>query len=104
MRDDKVNSKLLPCLTFCPWHTFKKKGFFYNRGMLNQNTFQINDIFVDDTVKRITNSSKFWIKDVASFILGRCVTVCYLEAMGFIGGFTLELRKNWDVVIFIHNR
>ena len=72
--------------------------------MLDKNTFQINDIFVDDTVKIITNSSAFWIKEVASYVLGRCVTVCYLKPMGFIGGFTLELRKNWDVVICIHNR
>ncbi len=69
-------TKLLPCITVCPWQAFKKQGFFYNHTLLMQESFEMNEIFVDVNNYSVLNSTKHCIEEIQSVYFGRCYMVC----------------------------
>jgi hypothetical protein len=71
--------KLLPCFTFYPFQAFKDPGFYWNSDLLKKNTFGLEDILEESSLKMIKNASSFWIAETSSVFYGRCFTICYLE-------------------------
>ena len=63
-------TKLLPCITVCPWQAFKKQGFFYNRTILMQETFGKGEIFVDVKGYSHFDKSKYSIEEIQSVYFG----------------------------------
>lgn len=71
--------KELPCVTACPWKPFKRQGLFYNRRMLDQETLEKEEIFLENDLSHIFNRSLFSIDEIRSVIFGRCYRVCHLK-------------------------
>ena len=102
-RDDIQKKKILPPLTFCPWPAYRKHGFYFNKKLLDENTFALEDIFQPDTVKELRNQSIFKIKEVRNYQMGKCFTLTALNAFPKYGGFNLMLKKNFDLILYIHS-
>ena len=104
LRNDEIQKKKLPCLSFCPWPAFKRNGFYFNSKLLKENTYGIEDVFTNFTLLDISNTSMYFVKEVQSFLTGRCFTVCHIEERGLQDGIFLKLKKNWDITLYIHPR
>ena len=102
LRDDEIEKKKLPCFSFCPWPAFKRSGFYFNNNLLRENTYAIEDFFTNETLSDISNSSKYLVREVKSYLIGRCFTVCHLEEIKLERGILLQLKKLWDIMVYIH--
>lgn len=86
-------TKFLPCITVCPWQAFKKHGLFYNKKILLQETFGMDEIFVDAKVYSVFNKSAYSIEEIQSVYFGRCYMVCPVRPS----------KQNWAAYIFFNN-
>ena len=68
----------LPAITFCPGVAFKNKGPFYNENDFVANAYDLSDIFLEKTVKKIKNSHQYEVKEVRNVLQGRCYTISIL--------------------------
>jgi hypothetical protein len=50
--------------------------------MTKENTFQLEDIFQNETLQLITNKTNFFIKEFHTLFLGTCYTICTLTYVG----------------------
>ena len=66
----------LPCVTFCPVAAFKQRGLYYEEKSYLENTFRLEDIFHDYTLKQFENKTIFLIKELHTLFLGTCYTLC----------------------------
>ena len=102
--DDK---KLLPCFTFCPVPAFKVDdlSLSYTSKTYKENTFKLDDIFSEDTVKTLKNPTEFTITETECVILGICQTICKLKKVeAFDFSFSLQMKRSWDVNIYFHSQ
>jgi hypothetical protein len=103
-RDEKITKKPLPPLTFCPWPAFKKRGFHFNRKKLDENTFGLDDIFQPDTVTVLKNKTRYEIKEIRNYYIGKCFTMRSLISFRKIEeGVLLKFKKTFDITLFIHS-
>jgi len=66
-------SRLLPSITICPLPSFKTRGKFYNVAAYLNNTFGIEDIFEEETMKQLLHNTTFYEhKEVFTLLTGRC--------------------------------
>lgn len=72
-------TKKMPCITACPWEAFKKRGLFYNRKLLDEETFEKEDIFLHTEGYQVFNPRLFSIEEIRSIHFGRCFMVCPLN-------------------------
>ena len=101
-RDDQVTSKKFPCLTFCPWPAFRKRGFYYNDKMLKENTFDLEDVFQNTTVVELNNKTLYDVKELKNYMTGRCFIVCPLRKYSKVEPVTFLLKKSWDINLYVH--
>ena len=105
--ENPEEKKLLPCFTFCPLPPFKTDdlSLSYTRKAYKENTFKLNDVFSDETVKILKNATEFAITETESVILGVCQTICKLQKVeAFDFSFSLQMRRSWDVNIYFHSK
>jgi hypothetical protein len=76
-KDQDVESKLLPCLTFCPWTAFKEEGFYFDNDMFLRNSFEKEELF--SNVTQFSNKSLFLFQEIKGIFIGRCYMLCYLK-------------------------
>ena len=97
-------SDLFPCITFCPLPGFKSKGFFFTNRSYFDNTHDMKDLFADNTLKEFENTSVYHVKEMKTHYSGRCFTVCIVEKMGREDSKILNLKKNLNIRLYLHNR
>ena len=102
-RDEKIKEKPLPPITFCPWPGFKKRGFYFNKLLLDENTFGLEDIFQPKTVKDLRNKTAFEIKEIKNHMTGKCFMIRSLISSQKGNGVYLHLKKKFDLTLFIHS-
>ncbi len=73
--DEGHTKKLLPYLTFCPWPAFRNKEFYFTEADYLNNTFDLGDIFDEETVSNLTNLDLYFLKEVRTLAYGRCYTI-----------------------------
>ena len=88
------DSKDMPCITACPWEAFKHRGLFYNRKLLDEGTFDKEDIFLNQEEYPIFNRSLFSIEEIRSIHFGRCFMVCSTKPFKRNEDFSLMLQYN----------
>jgi hypothetical protein len=77
-RSDKEDDrKYLPSFTFCPWPVYKTRGLHYNPEDFKKNTFNLEEIFYNDTLIDLKNSSLYSFNETWSVHYGRCHTINY---------------------------
>ena len=68
------------------------------------NTFELEDIFNNNTSDNLRSPANFSIKEVHSLYFGRCYTINKLKGVVlFEADFSYSLQKEWDVLVYIHN-
>jgi hypothetical protein len=65
-------------------------------------SFQMEDIFFQETIDNLKNESKFILRKVRSELLGQCFTVQRREKVGVNVYDTYVLKRNVDLTLFIH--
>jgi hypothetical protein len=90
-------------MTFCPRPGFKKKGFFYSEKSFFENSFTLEDTFVDETVASLKNETLYFSKNTSSQAWGNCFTLCCLIPVSLRStSFVLGLKTSFDVIVFVH--
>jgi hypothetical protein len=78
-RTHKDQEKLLPCLTLYALPAYRSKGFYYTNRSFVENTFNIEDIFDEQTLKELRNKTLYHVTETNSLFYGRCFTICHLK-------------------------
>jgi hypothetical protein len=67
-------------------------------------SFQMEDIFFQQTIDKLKNESKFILRKVRSEFLGQCFTVQYREKVGgnVFDVYDFVLKRNVDITLFVH--
>jgi hypothetical protein len=76
-KEDDRKRKYLPSFTFCPWPVYKTRGLHYNPEDFKKNTFNLEEIFYNDTLIDLKNSSLYSFNETWSIHYGRCHTINY---------------------------
>ncbi len=104
-RDDKDGGKYLPCITVCPFKSFKTRQFHYKGDDYLQNTFTKEDIFEQRTLDSLSNTTIYDVKESLTFFLGICFTICH-KLKGGISENTiygcLYFKKSMNIKIYFH--
>lgn len=94
----------LPGMTFCSSRSFKTRGLHYNEQDFIQNAYKLEDIFGDETVSSLKNTSLFEVLEVRTEWNGLCHTIVVKEKDHRINRLLkrLTIKKDNDVTLFIH--
>jgi hypothetical protein len=65
-------------------------------------SFQMEDIFFQQTIDNLKNESKFILRKVRSELLGQCFTVQNIEKMGENQYDQYVLKRKVDITLFVH--
>jgi hypothetical protein len=90
-------TKLLPCITACPWQAFKRHGFYYNRKTLVQETFEKDEIFDEITKCSDLFTSEYTIEEIHCLFFGRCYMVCPVSPSGRNSGLYFIFKNSLDL-------
>ena len=99
---DGKESKLLPCLTFCPVPAFKTMDLYYTEESFRNNSFSLEDMFDLDTATRLRNKTLFSISESQDFQIGICQTICVMSKMKVLQYLYFGLKKERNVRLYLH--
>ena len=97
-----ATKKLFPCFTIRFLSPYKKRGFYYDIGQFQENAFGLNDIFENDTIVKLKNSSLFNMKEINSFLNGKCYSLCPLTLLALNETISLSIKNKQNVEILIY--
>ncbi len=76
-RHAKDGVKVLPCISFCAFDSFKYTGIYFNEESYLNCTYELNDIFDDEMVVSLSNNSEYYMVESKTLMAGRCYTACH---------------------------
>jgi hypothetical protein len=80
-------------------------GFFYSRKDFEEQTFSLDDIFDNQTVKELTNSSLFSVKTIHSIFYGKCYSISKLEKIAAFDFYVFfKFKTSFDVNLYVHTQ
>jgi hypothetical protein len=94
--------KLFPCLTIRSLAPYKKRGFFYDLDEFQENTFTLNDIFDNETVQNLKNLSLFHLKEINSYVHGKCFSLCPQTWLDLDEIISLPIKNERNVEILVY--
>ena len=92
--------QVLPCLIVRPIAAYKKHGFYFTDKDYDENTFQLEDIFHSETVKRLKNASEYFVETINTLVYGKCFRICYLEELLPQTADRLVLKRDKDYLVY----
>ena len=93
-----VNEKVLPCITACPWESFKRRGFYFNSSKFMKETFDLEEVFIlKGFGYDYTNGSLYSFDEIKSMYLGRCYMSCHLKPVKKRAQVFFAVRKERDI-------
>ncbi len=95
---------MFPCFTICYLSPYKKRGFYYDLAQFQKNTFGLNDIFQNDTIIKLSNSSEFVVKEIHSILHGKCYPLCPLTLLALNEVISLSIKNKQNVEILIYSQ
>jgi hypothetical protein len=103
-KNAKEESKLPPCFTARPYISYRKKGFHFTEEEFERNTFNLDDIFHEETVQEFRNNSIYDVKEVKSFVFGKCFSICYLKPLKLRETIYIKFLIKSDVEFSVYTR
>jgi hypothetical protein len=97
VEENRNEEKNLPCFTVCPWNIFKNYGFHYKLRDFAMNSYEINEIFLDNKESNNSVQNGFIIQEVKNMILGRCYMFCRKAPAEKLTIYFVALRRNVDL-------
>jgi hypothetical protein len=76
-RYDTTGLKVLPCITFCAFDSFKYSGVYFDEESYLNCTYELDDIFDDVMVVSLSNNSEYYMVESKTLMAGRCYTACH---------------------------
>ena len=91
--------KQLPCVVVKSTNAFKTVGMFFREAEFQANSFQMEDIFLPDTIAKLKDSSKYSVTEVDSIVHGKIFMICHRRGNRFLETEHLLIKndKNYDV-------
>ncbi len=79
-------------------------GFHYTRDAFIKNTYDLEDIFHNETMTSLKNRTNFEVDTIFTLIYGRCFVIRKIINVTIIDYDTyFDFKTNWDVQLYIHN-
>ena len=76
-RLDNATARPLHCFTVHEFSAFKVRGFYYTDKMIKENSFTLEEIFGDTSLRMLANaSSMLTVREHYSIFFGTCFTIC----------------------------
>jgi hypothetical protein len=100
----EMEKLLLPSITICPGKGFKAYGYAFTEDEYEANTYQMEEIFTNNTLIDLRNVSKYSIKTMRSQYLGQCYTIQKLEEVTTSADYSCKLmfKKVMDIAFYLH--
>ncbi len=103
-RNHPNKTKAFPCITLCPLSGFRKREFHFTSKTYKQNTFELADIFDNETCTEVqSNKSAYSFKELRTYYFGRCYTICSLVEMEARRRIMFNLKPNLILKLYFHN-
>ena len=96
--DQEGAKKNLPCITFCPFSAFKKRGLFFKHDDFVLQTYEKEELFYNFNESNLSNKSLYLVEEVRGIFIGRCYMVCYLPLVDVKEQIFIQLVKQQDIV------
>ena len=97
--DDQAGAKKnLPCITFCPFSAFKKRGLFFKHEDFIQQTYEKEELFYNFHKSTLSNKTLYLVEEVRGIFIGRCYMACYLPLVDVKEQIFIPLLKQQDIV------
>ena len=96
--------KLFPCFTIRYLSPYKKRGFYYNISQFQENTFDLDDIFENDTIVKLKNITLFNVAEIHSILHGKCYALCPLTLLALNETISLFIENKQNVEILIYRQ
>jgi hypothetical protein len=97
-------AKLFPCFTIKYLSPYKKRGFYFDIQQFQENSLRLNEIFRNETIMKLKNSSLFNIKEINSFLHGKCYSLCPLTLLALNETISLYIKNKQNVEILMYKR
>jgi hypothetical protein len=95
---------MFPCFTIRTLDPFKKRGFFYTTKEYVEQSYSLIDIFDDETILSLKNSSLFLYKELHTLYHGNIIVICPVKKVGLKDRFYINLKKNTSYEIYVFPR
>jgi hypothetical protein len=95
---------MFPCFTIRTLDPFKKRGFFYTTKDYVEQSYSLIDIFDDETIQNLKNSSLFHYKEQQTLFHGYIIVICPVKKVGLKDRFYFSLKKNISYEIYVFPR
>jgi hypothetical protein len=101
---EEMEKLLLPSFTICPGKGFKAYGYAFTEDQYEANTYQMEEIFTNNTLLDLRNVSKYSIKTIRSQYHGQCYTIQKLEEVTTSADYSCKLmfKKGMDIDFYPH--
>jgi hypothetical protein len=103
-RQNEEPNKMFPCFTIRTLDPFKKRGFFYTNKDYVEQSYSLKDIFDDETILNLKNSSLFHYKEQHTLYHGNIIVICPIPKVGLKDRFYFNLKKNISYEIYVFPR
>jgi len=101
----KPNEKFLPCFTIRPLASYKVRGPHFTSKTYAENSFTLEEIFQNETLKELLNSSFYNIQKHRTIFYGNIFVLCYSVATSIYDNIILKLKKlNCDTDLYIYSK
>ena len=96
---------MLPCITLCPLPGFRNLyDFAVDIASYLNDTFGKEDIFQQEMLERLNDSTKWISQEIFTTIMGRCWMTCFqkeVKVVSFAKDFQYDIKtkKNYQVSI-----
>ncbi len=94
---------MFPCFTIRYLSPYKKRGFYFDLAQFQENTYDLNDIFQNETIIKLKNSSLFNMKEIHSIFYGKCYSLCPLTllALNEVISLSIKNKRNVEIVTYL---
>ena len=82
---------------------FRKRGFYYLDQNFTQNTFEMEDFFMERTLNEIKNCSLYKYEEVRSMFFGRCYKICDVDELTSVNFKVWEIKTESNYKLIVHN-
>ena len=96
IKESHSQTKILPCVTICPWRPFKSLGFHFNADNFSRSTFEKKEIFFNSSKYNAINTIFYTLEEIRSIFFGRCYKIDFLKPQRRMEAIYIPLKNAND--------
>jgi len=104
LRQNEGANKVFPCFTIRRLDPYKKYGFFFTTKDYTEQSYGLRDIFKEETISRLKNTSVFQFKETHTIFHGNIIVICPIEKKNLKDRIDISLKKGPTYELYFYPR